>query len=320
MGLLIPEVFILLLTDSLFMLLLLYTAPFALRILTGWDISASTPSQYHLEKRRYLISTIVSYIFLFKIPLFLFFIYTNDKMSNVLTGAMCAAGSINATVYGSPLLYFKIVNIFLMSAWLTVYKCNNTYANLPYTKNKYGYLLLITVFVCIETSLAFLNFASIDPTAVVSCCSSIYSATSEGYSLIMSLDPFSAFVAFVVITVLYIAALILKRPWFILFFSVVFFFAGTLNLILFTSTYVYELPSHRCPYCILQKEYSYVGYIFYISLFISSVSGICSFIFKKLMGYSSIFYIVNSIVFALIYFVVSVFYPIRYFFINNTWL
>jgi ABC-type antimicrobial peptide transport system permease subunit len=103
-------------------------------------------------------------------------------------------------------------------------------------------------------------------------------------------------------------------------FAVLFFFIGTLNLIIFTSTYIYELPSHRCPYCILQKEYHYIGYIFYISLFLSTAFGISSFIYKGLMKKEPIFYLLNCLVFTLTYFLISMFYPIRYFFINNTWL
>ena len=63
MGLLIPEVFILLLTDSITMLLLIYAAPYAFQIAVKWDISSSSAIQYKLEKRRYLLSTIVFYRF-----------------------------------------------------------------------------------------------------------------------------------------------------------------------------------------------------------------------------------------------------------------
>ena len=37
-------------------------------------------------------------------------------------------------------------------------------------------------------------------------------------------------------------------------------------LISFTSLYFYELPTHHCPFCILQREYNYVGYLIYLTL------------------------------------------------------
>jgi len=320
MGLLIPEVFILLLTDSISMLLLLTALPYAINIYRKWDLASSSQSQYSLEKRRYLLSTIVFYVFIIKIPLFLFYVYTNDKMANVLTGAMCAAGSINATVYGSKLLYMKILDIFMMSAWITMYKCNNSFETLPYTRMKYGFLTLIIFAVSVETLLAFMNFASIDPTAVVSCCSSIYSATSEGGSELMSIKPFTTFYLLAIVTLLLTISIITKRTLLTAILSIVFFFSGCLCLILFTSTYIYELPSHRCPYCILQKEYMYIGYLFYISLFISTACGISSFIYKKLMCKLPTKLLAYSLVFSLLYFCLCAYFPIRYYIINSVWL
>jgi hypothetical protein len=37
-------------------------------------------------------------------------------------------------------------------------------------------------------------------------------------------------------------------------------------LISFISLYYYELPTHHCPFCILQGEYHYVGYLIYATL------------------------------------------------------
>jgi hypothetical protein len=320
MGLLIPEVFILLLTDSITMLLLIYASPYAFQIASKWDMASSANQQYRLEKRRYLLSTIVFYVFLFKIPLFLFYVYTNDKLAAVLTGAMCAAGSINATVYGSKLLYMKILNIFLMSGWLAVYKGNNTFEDLPYTRIKYAFLLFIVLTVTTETALSFLNFANIDPTAVVSCCSSIYSTGGDDVSLLMSIKPFTAFYTFIGCSLLLITAILLKNATLTAILSGAFFFTGVANLILFTGTYVYELPSHKCPYCILQKEYMYVGYAFYISLFLAAANGINTLIYKIVLKSTPVRSFRISLIFVLIFLLISLFFPLRYYAINSVWL
>jgi hypothetical protein len=44
-------------------------------------------------------------------------------------------------------------------------------------------------------------------------------------------------------------------------------------MISFICLYIYELPTHHCPFCILQKEYGYVGYVLYIALFGGGVAG-----------------------------------------------
>jgi hypothetical protein len=42
----------------------------------------------------------------------------------------------------------------------------------------------------------------------------------------------------------------------------------------FLSVYIYELPSHHCPFCILQKEYHYIGYPLYAALLFGTASGL----------------------------------------------
>jgi hypothetical protein len=39
------------------------------------------------------------------------------------------------------------------------------------------------------------------------------------------------------------------------------------------SPYVYELPTHHCPFCILQKEYHWLGYPLYATLLLGAVAG-----------------------------------------------
>ncbi|MDP3214831.1 MAG: hypothetical protein Q8S73_12050, partial [Deltaproteobacteria bacterium] len=41
----------------------------------------------------------------------------------------------------------------------------------------------------------------------------------------------------------------------------------------FISLYIYELPTHHCPFCIIMEEYGYIGYLLYIPLFGAVVAG-----------------------------------------------
>jgi hypothetical protein len=43
---------------------------------------------------------------------------------------------------------------------------------------------------------------------------------------------------------------------------------------LFISLYIYEIPTHHCPFCILKKEYHFIGYPLYAVLLGGAVSGI----------------------------------------------
>jgi hypothetical protein len=45
-------------------------------------------------------------------------------------------------------------------------------------------------------------------------------------------------------------------------------------IIAYISPYFYELPTHHCPFCILQREYGFVGYPLYLALMAGAVAGL----------------------------------------------
>ena len=55
--------------------------------------------------------------------------------------------------------------------------------------------------------------------------------------------------------------------------SLIHFLISIVALISFISIYVYELPTHHCPFCVIQPEYGYVGYVLYSALLLGAVSG-----------------------------------------------
>jgi hypothetical protein len=55
--------------------------------------------------------------------------------------------------------------------------------------------------------------------------------------------------------------------------SAILFLAGAAALISSFCLYFYELPTHHCPFCILQREYGYAGYALYAALLGGVVAG-----------------------------------------------
>lgn len=317
MSFLIPEIFILLLCDLIFLAFLVFCLPFAADIALRWDMNSTDVKQYSLEKRGYLVSTAVRFIFYLKIPLFLLFIYANDKLSGVVTGAMCAAGVFNATVYGKYLLYAKILNIYLFALWLIIDKLDYKNGILPFTKLKFRLFIILFISFSVEILLFVLNFSLLDPTVPVSCCNTLF---SEGQSVFLSLKGSHSLIIF---SLSYAAsAFFYFKVWHRAYgiSAVIYFFTAALSLILFTSTYVYELPTHKCPFCILQSGYYYVGYAFYILLFIGTFSGAASLAVKTLTGKSDIKLIRTSFLANTAYYLLSICYPISYYLKNQTWL
>jgi hypothetical protein len=56
--------------------------------------------------------------------------------------------------------------------------------------------------------------------------------------------------------------------------ALVFLLAAVAAIISFISLYFYQIPTHHCPFDILQSNYYYVGYLLYGSLFAGGFFGI----------------------------------------------
>lgn len=101
MLLMSPFIITFLAVESIIVLFGFIALLFAFRIVKNYNVNAYEESQFNLAKNGYLVSTIILFILIVKIPLFLFFVWTMDTVSFVVPGAMCAAGIVDATEQAS---------------------------------------------------------------------------------------------------------------------------------------------------------------------------------------------------------------------------
>jgi len=297
--------------NFIFIIFSLIALVISIKIFWRWDINSTTKSQYELEKQSFLGATIIKYIFILKIPLFLFFIFTLDEISNILTGAMCGAGVINATSSGIYLLMLKILNLYIFALWISIHYKDIQNEELPFTKYKFGLFIVIFWLLIGEIFLEVLFFAGLDVNKLVSCCGSLYSSSSHSYLSNIFIIPNSIMITIFYANFISIIALVKYKYSFIIA-NIIFIITAIISLITFFSTYIYQLPSHHCPFCILQKDYYYIGYILYISLFIGTFYGIASFINPKSKRISIIF---NSI-----YTLIVTLFVVIFYIQNGVWL
>lgn len=310
-----PEVLALLLINTLFTVFALIAFVLSARIVLYYKADESTSLQYKLQKEGYLASTIIKFIFLLKIPLFLFFVFTLDTLSDLITGAMCAAGVVDATVYGNYLFILKILNLYLFAFWLMLHYRESKKEIAQYTREKYAFFLVLFVLFLIEVVLEFLMFDAIELDKMVDCCGTLYSSASASYiSLLFHINtPLLVGLFYANVALLYLFYR-LKNSYLFALASVVFFVLALLSLIAFFGTYIYELPTHHCPFCFLQKEYYYIGYLLYALLFTSTFYGVAA-VFSKQnrgMGY--------SLLCALVYTLIVSAYVLGYYFKTGVWL
>ncbi|MDD5245336.1 MAG: hypothetical protein PHU49_15115, partial [Syntrophorhabdaceae bacterium] len=125
----------------------LYAAYYGVSILKHWDLKDGRELQLNLERKTYLVSTIMSYAFCFQLLSLFLFIFTADKLSNLFVGAMCAAGTLNVNSYGYPTMLLKIVNFLFGGVWLILNYTDNKAVDYPLIKKKYLFLLVIVPFI-----------------------------------------------------------------------------------------------------------------------------------------------------------------------------
>ncbi|MFH0726726.1 MAG: hypothetical protein V2B19_10320 [Pseudomonadota bacterium] len=260
--------------------LLCYCAFEGVRIIRNWDIRSGSELQLELERRTYLISMMMSYALGFQLLSLFLFVYTADTLSSLFVGAMCAAGSLKVNGFGYPALILKITNFLLSGIWLIVNSTDNKARDYPLIKIKYGMLLFIAPFLIAETIVQEAYLLGLRPDIITSCCGTIFS--TDANTVVSGLIGLPRSLSQ---TVFYLSALVTLSLGLIFYFkgkgayafsisTLISFLTALAAIISFISVYIYELPTHHCPFCILHAEYGYVGYLLYAALFLSAVTGL----------------------------------------------
>jgi hypothetical protein len=260
--------------------MMLYAGWNGIQILEKWDLNSGSELQLILERRTYLISTILSYVLVFQILSLFLYIYTADEIHGLFTGAMCAAGTLNVNSDGYPTLILKIVNCILAGVWLIVNYADTRGYDYPLIKVKYTLLTILAPLVLLETLSQYGFFSQLRGDVITSCCGSLFSVEKPGMAGDIAGLPAG------IMEPLFFAAMAATTVCGIIFYrkgrggyifsalsSVTFVIAAS-SLISFICLFFYQLPSHHCPFCILQKEYDYVGYLLYITLLGGGVTGL----------------------------------------------
>jgi len=318
--LLTPEIITIEILDIIFVAFATVTFFIALRVVFAWERDATTKKQYTLQLQSYLGATIIKFIFYLKIPLFLFFIYTLDSLAHLLPGAMCGAGVVNATVYGTPLLFIKILNVYLFGYWIVLHKEDMQTKTQIYMKRKF-FIYLIAYFLLLgEIILEFQLFGGLDVSKVVDCCGAIFSTTDKSYlAEVLGMNTTLLLTLFYGVFSALIIAFIVKNRYFFSLVNLLYLIISLIALIAFFGTYIYELPTHHCPFCLLQKDYHYIGYILYTFLYLGTfyglVLGFIDFDEQKASFYRKISLTCNAI-----YLFLVSYFPLSFYLKNGVWL
>ncbi|MDW7771970.1 MAG: hypothetical protein SCH71_03675 [Desulfobulbaceae bacterium] len=257
---------------------MLYATGVGVQILCCWNRASASEAQLSLERKTYLVSSILLQVVGVQMLTFFLFILTVDRLHELFTGAMCAAGTLNANAYGYPVMGLKLAGFIGSGLWLIIRHVDAKAPDYPLIRIQYGLLCAVCVIWCFETFYLFRYFAALYPQIITSCCGTIFGNSGEG------LAAETAHLSISVIRPGFWGLLVATLAAGAMFFRTrkgdwIFALLGTLMLpvslaalISYICLYFYELPTHHCPFCLLQKEYSHVGYLLYASLLTGGVA------------------------------------------------
>ncbi len=285
--------------------------------LKSWDFKASTKEQYENENRLHLLSSTASFLILFKTLLTLFLFYMIDSLTPFIKAAMCGVGVVNATNYGWELIVLKIALLYLFLLWISVDRVDRERFDYPFARFKMWFFIAIFLVMGLEIVLDFSVIIGLDTQKVVSCCSVTF-ASSNKIGSMLSLGCESVAIYFFIVYAIYLVFGVLamggKKAFSFLFgiASIALAVVGVIAIIFAISPYIYELPTHTCPFCLIQKEYNYVGYLLYISLFLGSYYGLQSMLLRLLLGVDAGKSIKKSLMFSTLFVAIGSYFVLSY--------
>lgn len=297
-----PGVLALVIGSGGVMAMMLYASLLGIKIVRKWNIQSSSPEQLSLERKTYLISTIMNYVMGFEILSALLFVYTVDDIHPIFIGAMCATGSLNANPVGWYVLYAKIAAFFLGAIWVAVNFVDQRAEDYPLVRMKYCMLLAITPFIVVDGYLVWSYFIALKPNVITSCCGALFSAEGSGVaSELASLPLRPMMILFYLSVGLFLVSGVAAVRWDRCFFrysmgcfAALLFVVAIASIIAFISLYFYEIPTHHCPFDILQRGYHFIGYPLYICLFGGVLLGLLVGIFEPLKKIASLTELINK--------------------------
>jgi hypothetical protein len=173
----------------------------------------------------------------------------------------------------------KSINFFLCGVWLIINYTDNKGLDYPLVQVKYKLLIVITALLAFETFLIINYFLHLQPNVITSCCGTLFSTDAASIAGgIASLPSIPAKVLFYLSVVLALRSgihfLVTGRAVRVFaYLSTWLYIFSFVAIISFISLYFYELPTHHCPFDLLQRDYNYIGYPLYLSLFAAGITG-----------------------------------------------
>lgn len=246
----------------------------ALGILRHWQAGASSARQLQLERDGDLVTTLVRCALVFEVVALLLFLYSVDDLHGLFTGAMCATGTLNLDRSGWLALGARLLVCFAAAFWLAIDRLDRDVPEAPLMLLKCRLLLGLAPLLLVTALLQLRFFLALRPDVITSCCGALFD-NGRGVAAELAALPLrpTLFAGVALLAVCVLAAgqaLRSAAAWprhLLALGSALLLPVAVAVLVSVVSPYVYALPSHHCPFDMLQRAYRFIGYPLYLSLF-----------------------------------------------------
>ncbi|MCB9600146.1 MAG: hypothetical protein H6721_01840 [Sandaracinus sp.] len=253
----------------------------AVRVLRHWRLGATSEGQLALERRAELVATLVQVALLVSLGGLALTVLAADRSAQSIRGAMCAWGVFESTGVGFLPVATSALAAFGCALWLVVHRLDLRLERPVLTRAKFAALHVVTPLVVLDLVTFGVFAAQLDFDVVASCCSVSLdggapvrtgAGMGPGATLFVAALALSAGAA----ALLFANA---RRPSRGLSFAsaVASVPAAGLALgatLLYVAPHAYELPHHRCPFCLLHAHVGGIGWPLFGGLFAATVLGV----------------------------------------------
>ena len=146
--------------------------------------------------------------------------------------------------------------------------------NHQWFKEKSWLFSFIFLLIVLELALDYAYFYHIDTHLPVSCCSALFGQLEGANPLPFGLDIGLLLLLFYLLYALVLLSIKTKQTLLYILANLLFVYIAYYAMVYFFGTYIYQLPTHKCPFCMLQAEYYYVGYLLWFALFMGTTMGL----------------------------------------------
>lgn len=247
--------------------------------LVGWDPDDGGSRQLRRERRLLLVEAALALLLGWQLISLFLFVATAEHLHPLITGAMCAAGTLNANPFGYPALLTKLAAAALCGLWLVANRASPAALGTGLVRFKQLAALVVLIPLVAGTLLELRYFAGLDPEVITSCCATLFDEEATGIGAELAAFPvgISRLTFFALLALTLVAGAFVQSghgpPELYATLAVLLGVASLVAVIAWVAPSYYELPTHHCPFCLLAGEHHYVGYPLYAALGLAVLCG-----------------------------------------------